>query len=134
VIIYLDTSAALRAVVEAGASPEIEERIAAAEAILSSRLAIVESARVFYRLRLEAKLSGQHLDELERAVEELWSRSEIWELSMTICTAAAKVAPSIRLRTLDALHLATFQTARRRIVGLELVTADERLRLAAETL
>jgi predicted nucleic acid-binding protein len=134
VIIYLDTSAALRAVVEAGASPEIEERIGVAEAILSSRLAIVESARVFHRLRLEAKLPGQRLDELERTVEELWSRSEIWELSKTICMAAAKVAPSLRLRTLDALHLATFQTARRRIAGLELVTADERLRLAAETL
>ena len=133
-IIYLDTSAALRAVVEAGASPEIEDRIAAAEAILSSRLAIVESARVFHRLRLEAKLAGRHLDELERAVDELWSRSEIWELSKTICTAAARVAPSRRLRTLDALHLATFQAARRRIAGLELVTADERLRQAAETL
>jgi predicted nucleic acid-binding protein len=134
VIIYLDTSAALRAVVEAGASPQIEERIANAEAILSSRLAIVESARVFHRLRLEGTFRGQQLDELERTVDELWSRSEIWELSKKICAAAAMIAPSRRLRTLDALHLATFLAARRRIAGLDLVTADERLRQAAGTL
>jgi predicted nucleic acid-binding protein len=35
------------------------------------------------------------------------------------------------LRTLDALHLATFLTARARIQGLELLTADRRLQDAA---
>ena len=41
------------------------------------------------------------------------------------------VAPDRALRTLDALHLATFLLARRRIEGLELLTADERLEDAA---
>jgi len=35
------------------------------------------------------------------------------------------------LRTLDAIHLATFVLARRRLEGLELLTADERLQEAA---
>jgi hypothetical protein len=35
------------------------------------------------------------------------------------------------LRTLDALHLATFLMARVRIEGLELLTADKRLEQAA---
>ena len=35
------------------------------------------------------------------------------------------------LRGFDALHLATFVTARRQIEGLELLTADEHLREAA---
>ena len=41
------------------------------------------------------------------------------------------MAPDKALRTLDALHLATFLLARRRIEGLELLTADERLEAAA---
>ena len=130
--IYLDTSAVLRATVEEGTSREIEERIAGAQVIICSRLALVESARVFHRLRLEGKYPETQLSDLERAVDELWSRSEIWELSRNVCKAAALVAPRRNLRTLDALHLATFQVARRRIEGLELVTADDRLRLAAE--
>jgi len=36
------------------------------------------------------------------------------------------------LRTLDALHLATFVLARERIEGLELITVDKRLEAAAE--
>jgi hypothetical protein len=38
------------------------------------------------------------------------------------------------LRTLDALHLATFLLARERIEGLELVTVDERLQAALESI
>jgi hypothetical protein len=36
------------------------------------------------------------------------------------------------LRSLDALHLATFSLARREIPGLRLLSADDRLRSAAE--
>jgi predicted nucleic acid-binding protein len=35
------------------------------------------------------------------------------------------------LRSLDAIHLATFVLARRELEGLELLTVDERLRTAA---
>jgi hypothetical protein len=44
------------------------------------------------------------------------------------------VAPDRALRTLDASRLATFLVARRRIEGLELLTADERLEDAARSL
>jgi predicted nucleic acid-binding protein len=44
---------------------------------------------------------------------------------------ACQVAPTSTLRTLDALHLATYLLARRRIADLELLTADQRLLDAA---
>ncbi len=47
-----------------------------------------------------------------------------------MCELAERVAPAEPLRTLDALHCATFLHARRRFEGLELLTADERLRAA----
>jgi predicted nucleic acid-binding protein len=55
-------------------------------------------------------------------------------LTQTVCETARHVAPGTPLRALDALHLATFVVARRRIAGLELLTADERLRAAAGAL
>jgi predicted nucleic acid-binding protein len=66
-----------------------------------------------------------------RELDTLWSRCELWELSPSVCDLAALVAPDRPLRTLEALHLATFLLARRRIEGLEPLTADERLRQAA---
>jgi hypothetical protein len=52
-------------------------------------------------------------------------------LSPAVCDLACLLAPDKALRTLDALHLATFLMARRRIEGLELLTADQRLQDAA---
>jgi hypothetical protein len=52
---------------------------------------------------------------------------------VSVCELASLVAPDKALRTLDALHLATFLIARRRIEELELVTAEERLRQAASS-
>jgi len=48
-----------------------------------------------------------------------------------VCELARHVAPGKTLRALDALHLATFLLARRRIEGLALLTVDDRLREAA---
>jgi predicted nucleic acid-binding protein len=46
---------------------------------------------------------------------------------------AQVVAARSPLRSLDALHLASFSLARREIEGLEFLTADERLREVAES-
>jgi predicted nucleic acid-binding protein len=63
----------------------------------------------------------------------LWRRCELWELSPAVCDLASLLAPDKMLRTLDALHLATFLMARRRIEGPELLTADKRLEDAARS-
>jgi hypothetical protein len=43
-----------------------------------------------------------------------------------VCDLASLLAPDKALRALDALHLATFLLARRRIDGLELLSGDRR--------
>jgi hypothetical protein len=130
--LYLDTSAMLRAILEAGASPGIENRIRGADVLLTSRLSIVEASRAILRLRQLGQVSETKLADAEREIESLWARCDLWELTPAVCEAARRVAPAKLLRTLDALHLATFLLARQRIPDLELVTADERLQAAAE--
>jgi predicted nucleic acid-binding protein len=129
--LYLDTSTVLRAVVEAGMSPEVEERLREAEVLVTSRLSLVESARAFIRLRLTAATTEPRLADAERQVAALWARCVLWELTPAVCDLAARVAPTMSLRTLDALHLATFVLARTRVEGLELLSFDERLQSAA---
>ncbi|MCH7474890.1 MAG: type II toxin-antitoxin system VapC family toxin [Gemmatimonadetes bacterium] len=133
-VLYIDTSAALRALLETGTSPELERRIGGARALLTSRLSHVEAARAFLRLRAEGTVSEERLADAQRAVDALWARCDTWELTASICDTAANVAPRVSLRTLDALHLATYLLARRRLPGLELLTADRRLEDAARVI
>jgi predicted nucleic acid-binding protein len=128
--LYLDTSAVLRAVLESGTTPEVEARIQAAPALVTSRLALVESSRAVIRLRTLGGATEAQLADASRALEGIWSRCEVWEIGREVCDLARAVAPATSLRTLDAIHLATFQLARQRLDGLEMVTADERLRAA----
>jgi predicted nucleic acid-binding protein len=129
--LYLDTSAVLRAVLETGTSPDVEERIRTARVLITSRLSLVESGRTLLRLRLGGQVPESRLADAERQVESVWARCELWEITPAVCDAASIVAPARPLRALDAIHLATFVLARRRIPELELLTADDRLRIAA---
>lgn len=130
-LLYLDTSAVLRAALETGTSPSVEQRIRVARALVSSRLSLVESCRAFHRLRALGRVSEERLVDAERAVAAIWSRCELWEISRTVCETACVVATGRLVRALDAIHLATYLLARRRLEGLELLTADERLLEAA---
>jgi len=128
--LYLDTSAVLRAILENGTTPEIEARIAVAPALITSRLSLVESSRALHRLRQLGQVSEAKLADAQREISAVWARCEVWELTPSVCERARHVAPAKPLRTLDALHLATFVLAREKIEGLELVTVDERLQAA----
>ena len=130
--LYLDTAAVLRAILENGTSREVEAEIAAAPALITSRLSIVESSRALHRLRQLGQVSEAKLADAQREVSAVWARCELWELTLSVCERARQDAPGKLLRTLDALHLATFVLAREKIEDLQLVTVDERLQAALE--
>ena len=129
--LYLETSAVLATVLEQGPPAELSKRMRTAERLITSRLSLVESARALHRLRLEGALPETALADAARALDAVWARCHVWELTPSICESAAAVAPRHRLRTLDALHLATYLEARRRVGEVDLVTADRRLEEAA---
>ena len=131
--VYLDSSAILRPVLEQGLSPDVERQIDDAEILLTSRLSLVETARAFLRVRLLGEHPEAVVTDAEREVQALWRRCDIWELSREVCERARHVAPSATLRSLNALHLATFSLARREIEDLRFITADDRLRRAADS-
>lgn len=116
---------------ETGTTPEIEERIGAADVLITSRLSHVEAARALLRLGALARVAEARLADAAREIDAVWSRCDVWELTPAVCELAARVAPLTPLRTLDALHLATYLLARRRFGDFELLTADARLAEAA---
>jgi predicted nucleic acid-binding protein len=129
--LYLDTSVVLRSALERGATAVDEDRIRSATILVTSRLALVEAARAILRVRRLGEVAEERIADAEREIASLFARCEVFELSTAVCDLARQVAPAEPLRTLDALHLATYLIARRRIDGLELWSADLRLSRAA---
>jgi predicted nucleic acid-binding protein len=128
VVLYLDTSVVLRAVLERGASPELEQRIGEARVLITSRLALLEAARALLRLRHDAALREEALADAAREIDSIWARCAIWELTAPVCELATQIAPQKPLRTLDALHLATYLLVRRHLGSdVAMLTADRRL-------
>jgi predicted nucleic acid-binding protein len=129
-VAYLDTSAVLRAVLERGLTPEVEHQLSRSRYLVTSRLALVETARALLRLRAEGSAEAVIAD-AARELDSIFARCTIWELTPAVCDLAAQVAPLRPLRTLDAIHLATWLLARRHLGDVVLLTTDERLRGAA---
>lgn len=130
-VVYLDTSAVLRAVLEGGVSPDIERALGSARWLITSRLALVESSRALLRLRAQG-LPETAIADAAREIDSIWARCALWEMTAAICDRAAHVAPLRALRTLDAIHLVTYLQARRQLGDVTLITADRRLEEAAD--
>jgi predicted nucleic acid-binding protein len=129
--LYIETSAVLRAVLERGTNHPVEQRIRRASALITSRLSLVEASRAFLRLRATREATEVRLADAARTLDALWARCEIWEMTPAVCDLAAQLAPGTVLRTLDALHVATYLLARRRLGEIDLLTADHRVAEAA---
>lgn len=129
--LYVETSAVLRSVIERGTTRAIERRIERAPVLVTSRLSLVEASRALLRLRSTGAATEAQLADAARSLDALWARCEVWELTAGVCELAAQLAPDRVLRTLDALHVATYLLARRRLGEVELLTADRRIADAA---
>ena len=131
--LYVETSALLRSFLEPRRAPSFPAAISAAEYVVTSRLSLVEAGRALLRIRRLGELPETRLSDAETEIERFFARCELSEITPAVCDLAARVAPQKNLRTLDAVHLATFLLARRKVESLELLTADRRLQEAAET-
>jgi predicted nucleic acid-binding protein len=129
--LYLETSAVLRSVLERGVTADLARRIERARALVTSRLSLVEAARALLRLRATSAATEPQLADAARSLDDLWARCEVWELTPAVCELASRIVPEQILRTLDALHIATWLLARRRLGAVDLLTADGRIAKAA---
>jgi predicted nucleic acid-binding protein len=128
VIAYIDTSALLRIVLR---EPGALEELRAYEALVSSELIAVESARTIDRLRIQASLTPDEAAERTRAVNEWLEGIDLVLLRPSVLNRASEPMP-MPIGTLDAIHLATALIWRDRMGPLlEMATHDTALGTAA---
>jgi uncharacterized protein len=127
---YIDTSALLRIVLR---EPGALEEMRTFDALVSSELIAVESARTIDRLRLQGSLTTEEAATRVRAVNEWLEAIDLVLLRPPILNRASEPMP-MPLGTLDALHLATALVWRDRIGPLPtMATHDAALGQAART-
>jgi predicted nucleic acid-binding protein len=127
---YIDTSALLRIVLrEPGALDDLRTY----DALVSSELIAIESARTIERLRLQRSLTPAEAATRLRAVNDWLEAIDLVLLRTPVLSRASEPMPTA-LGTLDALHLATALIWRDRIGPLSTIaTHDTALGLAAQT-
>jgi len=127
---YVDTSALLRLVLrEAGALDDLRSY----DALVSSELIAVESARTIDRLRLQGALTMEEAAARMRAVTQWLEAIDLVLVRPPVLSRASDPLPT-PLGTLDAIHLATALIWRERMGALPaMATHDTALGLAART-
>jgi predicted nucleic acid-binding protein len=130
VTVYIDTSAFLRLVLR---EPGALEDLQSYDALVSSELIAVESARTIDRLRLQGALTMEEAAERLRAVTDWLDAIDLVLLRPPVLSRASEPLPT-PLGTLDAIHLATARMWRERMGVLQtMATHDSALGLAART-
>ena len=126
--LYVDTSALLRLVLR---EPGALDDLRSCDAMVSSELIAVESARTIDRLRHQGALSTAEAEARQALVAEWLEAIDLVLLRSAVLTRAAEPLPT-PLGTLDAVHLATALVWRDRMGSpLVVATHDEALALAA---
>ncbi len=125
-IVYLDTSALVKLVVEEPGSALAAALWDGADLVVTSRLADTEVRAVLASGRRAGRLEGGHAT---AEWDRLWPGLHVLELGESVTTAAARLIEQHPLRAADALHLASALELR----SPDLVVAvwDEHLAAAA---
>lgn len=127
---YIDTSALLRLVLR---EPGALDDLRSADALVSSELIAVESARTIDRLRLQGALTVEEAAARQRAVTEWLEAIDLVLVRAPVLKRASEPLPT-PLGTLDGIHLATALIWRERMGALPTIaTHDPALGLAART-
>ena len=132
--LYAESSAVLAWLLDEPTAPAVRLLLQEAEVIIASDLTLIECERVLLRA-----VAFKELTEAEAADRRahLVSAAAYWQvlrIAGEIVDRARQPFPGDPIRTLDAIHLASLLVARSAIVGLRLLSLDERVRQAAKGL
>ena len=115
-------------------APAVCRLLAEAEVIIASDLTLIDGDRVLLRaVALEELTEAEAADRRAHLVAAA-AHWEVLRIAAEVVDRARQPFPVDPIRTLDAIHLASLLVARSAVVGLRLLSLDERVRQAAKGL
>jgi predicted nucleic acid-binding protein len=132
--LYAESSAILAWLLDESSAHEVRNSLAAAEHIVASDLTVIECDRVLIRAVTVGELTEVEAADRRAYLVAAASHWHILRVAPEIVDRARQPFPGEPIRTLDAIHLASVLTARTALVGLRLLSLDDRVREAAKKL
>lgn len=106
-ILYLDTSALVKAYISEHASQTVLAEIKTTKIIASSILAFVEAHCAFSRIKREKKLTEKEIETVKTSFNKDWQNYMVIEATESLAQHAADLADAFGLRAYDSVHLAS---------------------------
>lgn len=134
-ILYLDTSALVKAYVTEVFTSVILTQIKAAEAVASHTIAFVEAQATFARLQREGKINEAQLATIKHEFAADWDNYLQINITPSLITHAADLAEAFALRTYDSVHLAAAENLQKTLdQPIQFACFDHKLNKAANVL
>ncbi len=132
--LYAETSAVLAWLFDEAGSSAGMRSLADANLIVTSTLTLVESDRAILRSVALEQRSKDGAGRLQAILAEVAAGWSLQPVGPDIADRARASFPDDRIRSLDAIHLASALTARSMIADLEVLSLDDRFRRNAAAL
>ena len=126
--VFLETSALLRMLFQEKGGDAVSKCLRGSGRVISSRLLRVEAERAVLRFGLDRPEHQMLQMHLERELKFFWPNLDFIEVTRDICELAGRIAPRSRLRSLDAIHLATYYRVQELDPSIKILTFDQRIK------
>ena len=128
--LYAESSAVLAWLLDETSAANVRRLLIDAEAVIASDLTLIECDRVLLRAAALGELAEAGAADRRARLADAASHWHVLRIGPEIVERARRPFPGEPIRTLDAIHLASAVLARSAVVGLELLTLDDRIRQA----
>jgi predicted nucleic acid-binding protein len=132
--LYAESSAVLAWLLDEPNAPSVRRLLGEAEVIVASDLTLIECDRVMLRAVALRELTEAEAADRRAHLIAAAAHWQVLRIAAEIVDRARQPFPGDPIRTLDAIHLASLLVARSAVVGLRLLSLDERVRQAAKGL
>jgi len=132
--VYVESSAVLAWLLDQPVGWLAFDAIRSADRVIASDLTLVECDRVLRKSVAIGEMDATRGDALRAELVSAAAGWDIVSIGPEIVARARESYPDDRIRTLDAIHLATAVTTRSSVGELAIVTLDDRIRSNADRL
>jgi uncharacterized protein with PIN domain len=132
--LYAESSAVLAWLLDENSAADVRRLLAAADIIVASDMTLIECDRVMLRAAALGELTEAETADRRAHLTSAASHWHILRVAPEIVERTRQPFPGEPIRTLDAIHLASALVARAAVVGLTLLSLDNRVRNAGKKL
>ena len=134
-ILFCDTSALIKLLIDEPESDQMQQASSDAEAIAVCRITWAEAIAAMARRQREDPMSGNNIDQARERLIQNWNDLTIVEVSQNLVETAGRFADGFALRGYDSVQLAAAHELRKSAdQTLTFASYDRRLRQAAQLL